>query len=309
VILLIYFLLAAGSLLYFAKRLTISGECLGDRLGLDSTLIGAILLASITSLPELITSGASAYMGNESMAVANIFGSNIFNLSIIFFLDIFILKGCHIIGEVDRNSSLNMLKGLIVATVLFIIGFKLNLTILRISVVTPVIFLVCLRFFKGEEGSQEECRNESFTEQLIRFLIDSVGVVVLAIILSKLADRMAVTPVMGITLGQTAVGGFFLALTTSLPEFMVCIEAIKRKNYNIAMGNILGSNLFNLATFILLDLLTKESIYRNLSELKVSIIIGALLMHVILFVGVSIGNRYLSLVMGMTYMYFSYISI
>lgn len=307
--LLFYFLITAGGLLYFAKRLTVSGECLGDRLGLDSTLVGAILLASITSLPELITSGASAYIGNESMAVANIFGSNIFNLSIIFFVDIFILRGCHLIGRVERASSLKMLKGLIATILLFISGFWINSTIGRISIITPLVFLVCIMFFQGEEQSPEDCENIDLKKQLFIFIIDAVGVISLAIILSKIANLLSITPIFGFTFGQTLVGGFFLALTTSLPEFMVSIEAIKRKNYNMAMGNILGSNLFNLATFILLDFLTRESIYLNLGELKYSMIGGALAMHSILFLGIILRNRYFSLMIGATYLYFSYASL
>ncbi len=307
--LLFYFLITAGGLLYFAKRLTISGECLGERLGLDSTLIGALLLASITSLPELVTSGASAYIGNEAMAVANIFGSNIFNLSIIFFVDIFILKKCHVIGSVDRESSLKMLKGLIAAILLFILGFWINYPIGRVSIITPLIFTVCIMFFQGEEGGAKECENKSLKKQLATFIIDAGGVMILAIVLSRIANFMSVTPILGVTLGQTVVGGFFLALTTSLPEFMVSIEAVRRKNYNMAMGNILGSNLFNLATFVLLDLLTSESIYLNLGELKHSMIGGALIMHSILFLGIIFRNRYFSLMMGVTYIYFSYVSL
>ena len=83
---LLLFVLVAGVMICFAKRLTVSGEELGDALGMEASWVGALLLASITSLPELIIGGGSSLMGNQSMAVSNIFGSNIFNLFITTFI-------------------------------------------------------------------------------------------------------------------------------------------------------------------------------------------------------------------------------
>lgn len=303
---LLLFVLVAGVMIYFAKRLTVSGEELGDGLGMEASWVGALLLASITSLPELIIGGGSSLMGNQSMAVSNIFGSNIFNLFIVFLMDIFILRNFIFMGEIDEEEGINLSKLTLVLTAIFMGGFLLKeLNLLGQSPFILIILAVYLKFLKGEGGSGEKKKKVSYEEirkPLKVFILDSIGVVGLGIVLSKIADIIAVTPIMGHVLGQSIVGALLLAIATSLPELTVSIESVRRGNCQQAMGNILGSNLFNLGTLFVLEILSGGSLYTHLAEFNISLPMVAFLMQAVFMGGLYLQKRRSSLVMGVIYM-------
>lgn len=302
---LLLFVLVAGVMVYFAKRLTVSGEDLGDALGMEASWVGALLLASITSLPELIIGGGSSLMGNQSMAVSNIFGSNIFNLFIVFLMDLFILKKFIFIGEIDEDEGISLSKLTLFLTLIFASGFLLkDLNVLGQSPFILLVLGLYLKFLK-DEGGQGERKKVEFAEikaPLKVFVLDSIGVVVLGIALSKISDVIAVTPIMGHVLGQSIVGALLLAIATSLPELTVCIESVRRGNCQQAMGNILGSNLFNLGTLFVLEILSKGSLYGHLDKFNVSLILVAFIMQAVLVAGLSLQKKRSSIIMGIIYM-------
>ncbi len=302
---LLLFVLVAGIMIYFAKRLTVSGEELGDGLGMEASWVGALLLASITSLPELIIGGGSSLMGNQSMAVSNIFGSNIFNLFIVFLMDIFILRNFIFMGEIDEEEGINLSKLTLILTAIFMGGFLLkDVNLLGQSPFILLILGIYLKFLKGEGGSGEKKRvsYHDIKKPLKAFILDSIGVVGLGIALSKIADIIAVTPIMGHVLGQSIVGALLLAVATSLPELTVSIESVRRGNCQQAMGNILGSNLFNLGTLFVLEILSKGSLYTHLGELNMGIPVVAFIMQGVFMGGLYLQKRRSSLVMGVIYM-------
>ncbi len=302
---LLLFVLVAGVMIYFAKRLTVSGEELGEGLGMEASWVGALLLASITSLPELIIGGGSSLMGNQSMAVSNIFGSNIFNLFIVFLMDIFILRNFIFMGEIDEEEGINLSKLTLILTAIFMGGFLLKeVNLLGQSPFILIILAVYLKFLKGEGGSGEKKKvsYEDIRKPLKVFIMDSIGVVGLGIALSKIADIIAVTPIMGHVLGQSIVGALLLAIATSLPELTVSIESVRRGNCQQAMGNILGSNLFNLGTLFVLEILSGGSLYTHLAEFNISLPMVAFLMQGVFMGGLYLQKRRSSLVMGVIYM-------
>ncbi len=301
---LLLFVVIAGIMIYFAKRLTVSGEILGDALGMDASWVGALLLASITSLPELIIGGGSTLMGNQPMAVSNIFGSNIFNLFIIFLMDIVILRRLIFMDKVDRTEGIGLSKLTLLLTALFMTGFLFSgLTVVGQSPFILAIIFIYLYFLKSQGGSGESKSwiYEDIKKPLRSFIIDSIGVVVLGIILSKVADIIAITPIMGEVLGQSLVGALLLAVATSLPELTVSIESVRRGNCEQAMGNILGSNLFNLATLFVLEILTKNSLYSSLHGLEFSTIAMAFIMQGVFMLGLILKKPGFSLLLGGIY--------
>ncbi|MCS5422806.1 MULTISPECIES: hypothetical protein [Psychrilyobacter] len=141
---------------------------------------------------------------------------------------------------------------------------------------------------KSQGGSEEEKKKLDYTKikkPLKIFLIDSAGVVILGYILSQTADKLAVTPIMGILLGQSIIGGFLLAVSTSLPELIVSTEAVKKGDFQMAMGNILGSNLFNLAALMIVEFISRGSLYNYLEGFNFSIAGAAVLTQGIFSIG------------------------
>ena len=301
---LILFCLIAGMMICFARRLTVSGERLGDVLGMEASWVGALLLASITSLPELIVGMSSVYLGNHSMAVSNIFGSNIFNVYIIFLMDIFILKRLIFMERIDAGEGRKLSKLALTLTGLFMGGYLMkDLQLFGQSPFILGIILLYLRFIKSE-GGQGGRERKSFSEvrgPLKSFLIDSTGVVVLGIALSRVADALSVTPIMGWVMGQSIVGGVLLAVSTSLPELIVSIESVRRGGFQQAMGNILGSNLFNLGTLFILDLFTKGSLFTYLGDFNITLPLMDIAMQGIFITGICFRRREVSLLMGAVY--------
>lgn len=302
---LILFILTSGLMIHFARRLTVSGEGLGEALGLEASWVGVLLLASITSLPELIVGSGAVFMGNHSMAVANIFGSNVFNLFIIFLMDVFILRSFTFTGMVDREEGMKLSGLTVVLTLIFIGGFFMkDMTLVGQSPFILAIFGLYVSFLKKSSvaGEKKKVTFEEIKKPLKVFTLDSVGVVLLGLGLSKLADIIAVTPILGIVLGQSVVGALLLAVATSLPELTVSIESVRRGNCQQAMGNILGSNLFNMSTLLVLDVFTKGSLMSYLGDFSVSTVYICLIMHGILFGGLYFSKRSISPVVGILYM-------
>lgn len=280
---LILFFIVAGGMVFFAKRLTHSGDNLGKSLGMESSWVGVVLLASITSLPELVTGITSTNLGNQTMAVANIFGSNTFNLFIIFILDVIILKKFVFIKNIDRKEGLKLSALTLFLSSIFILGsFFKKLEFLGQSPFILFIFLGYIYFMRSQGGNGEEKKTIDYM-QVIKplkvFLMDSTGVVILGFILSQTADKLAVTPIMGIILGQSIIGGFLLAVSTSLPELIVSTEAVRKGDFQMAMGNLLGSNLFNLATLMVVEFVSRGSLYNHLENFNFSVVGAALLIQ------------------------------
>lgn len=267
---LILFFITAYFMVYFAKRLTNSGEKLGSSMGLDASWVGILLLASVTSLPELITGISSTLMGNHSMAVSNVFGSNVFNIFIIFIIDIVVLKKFVFISKISLKESLPLIKLSLIMTGLFLVGFFFrDILIFGQSLFIILIFITYIFYIKNnkgnDKGSDYNKEGKSIKNELKDFAIDSTGVLILGVILAIISDSLSKISILGITLGENIVGVLLLAISTSLPELIVSIESIKNGNFRQSLGNILGSNVFNLSTLFVIDLFTKGSFYKNLS--------------------------------------------
>ncbi len=281
------------------KRLSICGDKMGEEMGLEKSWVGIIMLASITSLPELITSSSSTLMGNPGMAISNVFGSNLFNVFIIFILDIFFIKN-------SFSSSVSMKNYLsaffsILLTIVFLLGFVFGkITLFKISIVSIVLFVLYFVAIKliyefehkydfddPEEINPEDAIVMSFKQAKQGFAISGLTVIATGIALSYTADRIAVTPIFGVSLGESFVGVVLLALATSLPELTVTLQAVRMGSFNMAAGNILGSNIFNITIIFIADLLYREgSIFKSLTEFHIISAIFSLIVLVVFMIGI-----------------------
>lgn len=294
----LFFLILAFIIIKAGKQLSICGDKLGDVMGLEKSWIGIVMLASITSLPELITSTASTVIGNPQMAVSNIFGSNLFNIFIIFILDVFFIKKSFS-SSIGLKNYLSCFAAILL-TLIFFLGFVFGgISLGGISIISVVIFIMyfvamkliyvleCSDDFEHpvEENPEDDV---VMTESQIKkgFVISAVIVVMVGMALSHVADNIANTPIMGINLGGSFVGVILLALATSLPELTVSIQAIRMNSYNMAAGNILGSNIFNVGILFMVDLFYREgSLYETLGEFHLISGIFSILILLVLMMG------------------------
>jgi len=213
--------------------------------------------------------------GGADLAVGNMLGSNVFNLMLVAVMDLVHREGAllyrlsqkHIMAA---SSGLGML-GLCVFGLAF--GRSSGVTIpgVDVGLITPfllVSYLVAValqgRLEKRKDNGEQEPADESTTDARLvsmpklRFygtLMGLAAVIVLCgVWLSMLGDRMALPREQGgLGLGQSFVGTFFLAISTSLPELVICIGCVRLGSLNMAVGNIFGSNMFNLVILFTAD--------------------------------------------------------
>lgn len=247
------------------QRLSLYGGILAEELGLSQTWVGLVLIASVTSLPELVT-GISAVAAAESpdIAVGDVLGSCVFNLVLIVILD-FLHRQESVYTRAHIGHALSAGFGVV------LIGFVGGSILLsqsgmmwsfgHVGLYTPFILLfyvLAMRtLFRYEQAqplpiSQREIRKRGIglRQAGIGYAIAALVVVAAGIWLPFIGKAMATQ--MGWQ--ESFVGTLFIAMVTSLPEAVVTIFALRLGAIDMALGNLFGSNLFNIGILALDDL-------------------------------------------------------
>ncbi|MEA2109923.1 MAG: hypothetical protein U9P07_10945 [Pseudomonadota bacterium] len=273
----LFFLLAAGCVLYAGRKLTQHSEELAEQTGLAHGFIGVILLGFITSLPELVsTIGASTLVHSPNLALGNIFGSNSCNLAILAMLGIANLSPEKCRYTLNNDNLLTAFLSLIMvglASLAILIHGRwqvAHLDYFSLAIVATYLagFKILYNFQRNQSpaNNYSKVRLDSETQQqqknqLKRKILSAATIIVIAsLVLSYTAGQIARST----GWGNTFVGNFFLAIATSLPEMAVTFSAIRLGSFALAAGNIFGSNIFNIAILTVADLLYfPGSLYAN----------------------------------------------
>ncbi|BBB32743.1 cation:H+ antiporter [Thermotomaculum hydrothermale] len=249
-ILLLKFLIISIIITFAGYKLTVSGDRIGDETGFGSNMVGFILLASITSLPELVTAISAAHLKSANLVFGNMIGSNIFNMVVI---AIVVVLGSRKMHEAKSENIFNASMGLFIVALAGILTF-LKLKISGVILGIFYIAIIYLSFkFENKHNKKEEKTSLKIKElwkEYLLFLFLSAIIVISGYYLTIICDKMATTPFninsKTIVLGSTFVGQLFLAISTSLPELIVSISAVKIGKIDMAYANVFGSNIFNI---------------------------------------------------------------
>jgi len=205
-------------------------------------IISGTLVAFGTSAPELFVSGSASFMGNPGAAIGNILGSNIANVFLALGMAAIIIS-----VSPPKGSFPLDIKVLLASTIILIILlFNASITYWWVGLI--LIFCLFLYIFYiikfSNQNYIEESRKEnlSLPKALMVFILGLIGVSLGAILLTTGAIDLA--RYYGIR--ETIIGLGVLAFGTSLPEVATSIIAAVKKENNIAIGNIVGSNIFNI---------------------------------------------------------------
>jgi len=267
-------LLLAGSVVIFAgARFTRLADTIADRLNIGSGWIGLIMLATVTSLPELVTGGTATYIGNVDLAMGGILGSCSFNITIIVLLNA-LWGGGSVLRDVGGLHALTSSFGLALIG-LALLGFVVmdkfagNPQVAQVAELTwaaliVITYLGCMRLlyrFERKENSGESAggkRHNLGTSLAVDVVVMTVILVAASWWLARLGDVLSTHEIkmIGRPLGATFVGACFLALATSLPEIVTSIAAVRLGNLNLALGNIFGSNMFNIFVIPMLKIVS-----------------------------------------------------
>lgn len=237
----IYILISVVSLivLLFASEWFIdAAEKIGLSFGISPFIIGVTIVAFGTSLPELATSVASVYSGNSEIVIGNVVGSNITNILLVLGLTAFL-------GKKDIKLNFNIweidMPLLITSAVLMYFAIWDQ----HIDLLEAIIFLLALSGFllNSVRGSKEDLSEKTPVKlrDVIKLILGGLlvyyGAEYTIFGITEVAERTQIAPeFFSLT---------FIAIGTSLPEVVVSIAAGRRGKHAIAVGNVLGSNIFN----------------------------------------------------------------
>lgn len=273
------FFACAAVIIYSGSKLSFYGDKIAELTGMGKAWVGLILMASVTSLPELITGISSvAIVKAPDLAAGDIFGSCVINLLILSVMDarirqplFSIVKSSHIVAAIF---------GIILLTVAGLAIFLSNETptVFWISSFTFVLFGIYLlavwRIFKYEQAVLTEtpaanitphapARSADLKKAIAGYALNAVIVIGAAIFLPYFGEHIAAHT----GLGNSFFGTLFLAAATSLPELVVSLAALRMGSADMAVGNLLGSNVFNMFILGIDDVFYRGgSLFKDISQ-------------------------------------------
>jgi len=255
------FIITAALIVLAATQLAKYGDIIAIRTKMGGMFIGLLLLAGATSLPEVLTSISSLQQNAPNLAAGNMLGSNTFNMLLLAIIDIAfrnqrILRKAALKHAVTGSLTV-FLIGLVVFFMLADIDIKIGFVGLD-SLIIIAVYILAVRLIhkdsKRSAPSTESIEVPANTPTLLRgiigFLLAAAALIVITPIMVKNANIIAEST----GLGTTFIGTTLVALVTSLPELVTTIAAIKIGAADMAIGNLFGSNMFNMFAMGLTDI-------------------------------------------------------
>lgn len=287
-----------------------SGDTIADRTGLGGLLVGMVLVAAATSLPEIAVAVSAVFEGSPDLAIGNLLGSNMANMALLALVDIVWRGGVwHRVGTGHaRTAAVGIaLTAVIVLAILQPFGLAIGWVGIE-SIIVFVGFISLIAWTRRSEsgdvppdrqvddpvaqpmsvGSDRRSILRDLRPEFMKFgfaaLIILASAPVLVIAASGIAEETG--------LGKTFVGASLLAFATSLPELSTAIAALRIGAFELAVGSLLGSNAFNMAIVLIVDLVYLEGpILLDVAPIESFVGTGAILLMAIVLAGVISGAR------------------
>jgi cation:H+ antiporter len=268
----LYFIICVIIVLFFGTKLSRYGDIIAEKTGLGGVWVGLLLLAIITSLPEIITgiSAVSMVGGPEGadLALGTIFGSNMLNLFLLAVLDTVCRQGPLLSAAVARgghiqSAALGMVLIAFAGAIIYLSADIWPGAVGRLGVygfILVIIYIVGSRLIFKRERQEPLLKSPKYDGTTSRKAYAGFAVSALAIIgagtwLALIGDEISTT----YGLGASFVGTLLLAITTSLPELVVALAAMRLGSPDMAIADILGSNMFNIGIGVFFyDLFSSE---------------------------------------------------
>lgn len=254
----------AAAILVAGSRLARYGDAIARHTGLGGSWIGLVLLATVTSLPELVTGISSVTVADvPDIAVGNVLGACVLNLAMLVVLDA-LHRQASIYSVASQGHVLGTAFGVVMLGVVafgILSSSRLDLGVGHVGVVSLAVlglYAVAIRtIYHYERGvraaavAEERPPEQTLAQAAWRYAAAAAVVVAAALWLPFAAGGLA--EAMGWS--QSFVGTLLVALATTLPELTVTVASVRIGALDMAIGNLVGSNLFNLALLGIDDLL------------------------------------------------------
>lgn len=279
---LILFLFLAGLTVFLSFRLSYYADLLNKKTNISGVFIGGILLAGITSLPELVTCLSSIFLNNPYLAIGDILGSNFFNIAMMCFFDILFIKTMFYNYTKNRYYLIYVLLILNYLIMYLFMGGTFNLEIFNIGLPSFIIIITYIFYLKN--AKEEETKKEVITIKenvLLKFFLVGLFMVIVSILLTLVVNLIAgKNP----NVASSFIGAILLGITTSMPEVTTFIALVKMKSFDLALSDIIGSNLFNLLILAVGDIFLKnKEIYYFVDKESMFLLIFGLILTILSF--------------------------
>lgn len=245
-------LLLAGfvALIFGADKLVEAASTLAAKLGVPSIVIGLTIVAFGTSAPELVVNVFAATEGSTELVLGNVLGSNIFNVLGILGISALIYPLTVKTSTTWIEIPLSLLAAvcvLVIASDVFLDGLQVNLISRSEGIMLLLFFMIFLVYNLivaqgGNAGEEIETKNYSNLKAVLFIVLGLVGLVIGGRLIVISAVSIAET----IGLSERVIGLTVVSIGTSLPELATSVIAVRKKNVDIAIGNVVGSNIFNI---------------------------------------------------------------
>jgi cation:H+ antiporter len=293
------FLLSAVVIVVAGTKLSQYGDQIAEYTGLGGLWIGVVLMAAATSLPEVFTTISAALLQAPDLAAGDLFGAVMSNMLTLGIIDLF-----HRQKRVWQQAAYE--HTLAAALAMALVGLagisillKVNLVLWGVgadSLLIAVIYVLGMRVvYRQEDVRRRQKERERVVEAEeaerkaaadsgglrragIGFAVATLAIVVAAPALAAAAKEIA--EVTGI--GTTFIGTFLVAVTTSLPELVTSLAAVRLRAFDLAVGNLFGSNAFNMCVLFFTDIAYRQGALLSAvsSTHIVTAFLGILLMNI-----------------------------
>ena len=253
----IFYLLAVvlgfALLVWSADRFVDGAASTAKHLGMPSLLIGILIVGFGTSAPEMVVSAIAAYEGNPALALGNAIGSNIVNIALI-------LGITAIVAPIAVNSKIVKKEIPLLLLIVLFTGYLLldnTLTLFEGVILLAGFFALVLwsvfAAFRSRGDSFEDQMDIELNEDIMSLKVGIMWLV-FGLILLIASSRLLVWGAVGVAnsfgVSDLIIGLTIVALGTSLPELAASVMAARKGEHDIAIGNVVGSNMFNLLAVI-----------------------------------------------------------
>jgi cation:H+ antiporter len=299
------FAASAAVIIIAGTKLSRFGDQIAEFTGLGRLWIGVVLMAAATSLPEVFTTMSAAWIDAPDLAAGDLFGAGLTNMLTLGLIDLL-----HRQKRVWQQAALGHTLTAALAMVLtglaaFFVLLDVDVTHIGVglgSLSLFILYVLGMRLvFRQEDMERRRRDQEALVEgtvakqdagisrrdelrrAVIGFCVGALVLLIAAPFLAWSADRIAEET--GIT--ATFIGTSLVAITTSLPELVVSIAAVRLGAFDLAVGNLFGSNAFNMAAFFFADLAYREgSLLGNISSAHALTALWSILMMNIGLMGI-----------------------
>jgi len=276
------FISSALLIIVAGSFLTKFADNIADATGWGKMFIGGLLLAGATSLPELMVDLKAVEMNLPDLAVGDLLGSSLFNLLILSTLDFSFPSAFRrtAFSPVFLHHSLAATLTILLTSIVGIgIMSRLEISFFGVSIFSWAIVLVYLYglrliFIEANNKPTEDAvsretkrlnwmRNRPLSLALLGYITSALVILIAAPYLVHAADKLA--KISG--LGHTFIGTTLVALATSLPELVATLAAFRMGAPDLALGNIFGSNAFNMILFVPLDFMYPKVLFSSVRSI------------------------------------------